>query len=235
MARDDVNKPFTGSTAVGEEPIHEYHGKDAHLIDRVTEDDGRVGWNGTLGSMLTLEDGEPDDIVHQVNDVSGIPLLTIYNSGKVEFGIPLFTNFVFDPTDQSYSFNGDKLKVLQEVELNLTNAQILALNTTPIEVIPAPGAGKAIQVMSVVSVLKSTVAYATNTAMRLVSGAGHCFEDTATLTLAADTNVCWEQVGGAELVVNDPVDITVNTGDPTGGDAGNTLKVIVQYVIVDVT
>src|SRR3990167_4896894 len=53
---------------------------------------------------------------------------------------------------------------IKVVKVSLTTAQVLASNGTPIQAVAAPGAGKAIEAISMVSSLAfNTIAYATNT------------------------------------------------------------------------
>ena len=56
--------------------------------------------------------------------------------------------------------------VLRSVQVPLTSAQILALNATPVELVPAPGAGKIISVEEIVlKMIRTATAYANGGAL----------------------------------------------------------------------
>jgi hypothetical protein len=60
---------------------------------------------------------------------------------------------------------------IQYATANLSSAQILALNTTPVQVLAAPGAGKMIELISVATeLIFGTVAYSTNGGFRFYYG-----------------------------------------------------------------
>ncbi len=62
---------------------------------------------------------------------------------------------------------------VKEASLDVTNAQILALNTTPIELIPAQGAGTIIEVLNwVVRMYDVGTPFATNTVLAITNPSG---------------------------------------------------------------
>lgn len=122
--------------------------------------------------------------------------------------------------------------------VTLTSAQVLASNTTPITLVPAPGAGKAIHVESIVGSLDyNSATYATNTTMEVRYTNGSGTKVTADLswllTLTADGIV---SVGGIEaqlvLTANAPVVVTTATGNPATGDSPVTFTVFYRVVSV---
>lgn len=130
----------------------------------------------------------------------------------------------------------------------LTNAQIKALPTTPIEIIPAPGAGKIIVPISAFLHLKTTVAYASFDVLlsfSLIRGTAgsplfvHTFaDDLLDSTANTNGNMLEVTVNDADAdVVNKALNLKVDngsTGDFTGGDAANFLSVSVLYYISNV-
>lgn len=122
--------------------------------------------------------------------------------------------------------------------VTLTSAQVLASFTTPITLVPAPGAGKAIHVESIVwSVDYNSAAYATNTTMEARytdwSGTKVTADISSLLTVTADAVI---SVGGIEaqlvLTQNAPVVIRTATGNPATGNSPVTFTVFYRVVSV---
>lgn len=133
---------------------------------------------------------------------------------------------------------------LQTATVTLTNAQMLALRATPITIIAAPGAGKWIQVVSGTLIFDRTGAYtetADNMALRYVDGSGSKasadIEATGFVDAAGDAI---QQIRPmAETILTTAGEISNalvclhNTGDGEygGGNAANTVKAIVSYIV----
>ncbi len=121
---------------------------------------------------------------------------------------------------------------------SLTSAQILALNTTPITLIAAPGAGYAINLISVMGSLTfATAAYATHTELDIIDATSSAvlFKDTATLLAATASKVATVPVNtnsnaGLVVTANAAVNATVATGNPATG--AGTLKLYTTYNII---
>ena len=120
----------------------------------------------------------------------------------------------------------------------LTSAQILALNTTPITLVPAPGAGRAIIPINVVARLTyNSVAYATNTSMeiRYTNGSGTVLTSAslaALLTAVANKTQAVDMTGSEFTALpNAPIVVDVATGNPTAGNS--TVEFTVFYMEVD--
>jgi hypothetical protein len=121
----------------------------------------------------------------------------------------------------------------------LTSGQVLTLNTAPITVIAAPGAGKMINILSVATKLTfGTAAYAANTQLSLkyVGAAYNACTDASILVSGASRTLRWDQVvstaasaTNTQMLENAGVQITVNTGNPTTGDS--SLDYYIYYVI----
>ena len=123
----------------------------------------------------------------------------------------------------------------------LTSAEILALNTTPIELIAAPGAGKMIQLISYAAFLDfNSVAYATNLAFRIIyAGSSEVIvqANSSFINATGDANLLLSpleaQTQAAEDQMNKAVQAFINTGDPTAGNSD--IKTQILYTIVDFT
>ncbi len=126
-----------------------------------------------------------------------------------------------------------------EAEISLTSAQILALNTTPIEIIGTPGAGKYIDLISATwNYTYNTAVYATNTSINLINtgGASAILVDDGALIssvnkigkfipkIAPPAATSW-------MSINSGISVTVDGGDPTAG--AGTIKISIVYRIVN--
>ena len=168
---------------------------------------------------------------------------------------------VSDTTDHatgtSKKVTAAELGLLQKATVTLTNAQIKALPTTPVEVVAAPGAGKLLVALYSVFALTTHAGDYTN-----INAAAQLGVDLS-FGLSTSAGVLNEASGGGVsgvLAVGgpgigfvghtgnsppfEPPTTFVNTalvvaalnggsGDFTGGNGANTLKVTVYYVVVD--
>lgn len=124
-------------------------------------------------------------------------------------------------------------------KVTILAADVATLNSVPVALIPAPGAGKAIQVLGVFGRMTfAAAAYATNTDV-LIRPVG------ATTYMAHNTNLLLTTAGVAiqefalgdnsvtdnnALVANAALEASIGTGDPTGG--GGDLDLYITYTIV---
>lgn len=129
---------------------------------------------------------------------------------------------------------------VKEASVDVTNAQILALNTTPIELIPAQGAGTVIEVLNwVVRIYDVVTPFATNTVLAITnpSGTADLGRDIADVILKSTVDrICAistrtsPPVGDTQMIENEAVNLTVLTGDPTAGNG--KMKVYVTYRVI---
>lgn len=150
------------------------------------------------------------------------------------------TNSVFEILSQtagSSTSSDIDAWVIQTLTTTITSAQILALNTTAKEIIPAPWAWKVVIVDKVIATIDyGTATYATNTTLEVRYG-------TATTKVTAD--IAWlltatadkaVSVGGieAELVtaINDNVKVNVATGNPITWDSN--IKITAVYRVISI-
>ena len=138
-----------------------------------------------------------------------------------------------------------QLSVPRHLEVTLTPAEILALFTTPITVIPAPGANKAIVLAAdpVLVLFGGDTDYATdgNTTLNYTDGTGFALTidvDDFFADSAGDTTnpyICRMPLLQSNTViyaqVNQPVVISQATANPTAGN--KSLRVHVWYHIID--
>lgn len=125
--------------------------------------------------------------------------------------------------------------VVRTARLPISSAQILQLNTTPLELIPAPGAGKAIEVISCyVQMTFNTTAYDTNTQLNIISSNGIMFYYPN--MLAATGNVFCSLLlnfttDSVVITENDPAKVSVQNADPLNGNSD--IVIYATYRIMD--
>jgi hypothetical protein len=123
--------------------------------------------------------------------------------------------------------------LIQYKETNLTSAQVLTLNATPVEVVPAPGAGYVTEFISAVCILDyGTATYASNgvSNFRYTDGSGTVVSDSmaaaAFLHQADDCiEVCQALSAETELTANAAIMFSVDTGEVDTGDSPVRIKV----------
>ncbi|CAM6004576.1 unnamed protein product, partial [Sphagnum balticum] len=113
--------------------------------------------------------------------------------------------------------------------LQLTSAQILALNSTPITIVPAPGAGYIIDVISAAAMLTfNTTAYTGTNALQIqyTNGSGavtasfpSSFIDSAVTTYFTTVKLA------ASAAANAPLVVSVPTANPAAGDGTINIEV----------
>jgi len=125
--------------------------------------------------------------------------------------------------------------------VTIPSAEVLTLNSIPVELIAAQGAGTAIEVISgFVKVDFNTTQYATNTSVEVVSSVGATHEQligTSVLTPVVPTIRKMEVVSptnttGTQIVENQSVNVSVSGGDPTAGDSD--IEVYVTYRLIQI-
>lgn len=131
--------------------------------------------------------------------------------------------------------------VLVTKKTTVTAAQIRALNTTPITLVAAPGAGYAIQPLGfMLKYTYATAVFATNTnAFIYYTGiaGSKVLPNNAILAEVASADCiapAASLIFSAGDIANKALLLTVATGDPTGATAAGTLDVYVTYNLVTV-
>lgn len=142
--------------------------------------------------------------------------------------------------DTAYAFGGSS--VLQEAAVNLTAANLIAMGTTPVSILPAPGAGKVIFVEDIVFEMKRTATAFTNggtvnfqyhTTTTSIPHAGTIAASVLTTAGAATTVThLGPQTGSSGLLLpaNEGIDITNGTAAFATGTG--TATVFIKYRII---
>lgn len=156
------------------------------------------------------------------------------NGGRTQGPIP------FQVRDQNN--NPQDVTGIISRTVDLTNTQVLALNTTPVTIVPAPGVGYYISVVRADLIFNYTTAYTSGSDMKLYwtsRGAGNAATGTITVSgfivsVSADTvTTVAGGPDGPEPGLNAPVVLQQTTQVAFGGgNAANSLRVVVNYRIV---
>lgn len=141
--------------------------------------------------------------------------------------------------NQIESDNRGVMGKVYEEEITLTTAEILALFTTPKELVEAPGANKVVQFMGAVGFLDfNTAAYTTRgiLTVKYTNGSGTAVSDAvAAAALVQQADDCYEEFAKvsaeAELAANAALVLTCDTGNPVVGDS--PIRVKIFYRILD--
>jgi len=123
---------------------------------------------------------------------------------------------------------------IRVAEVTIPTASVLTLNGTPVEIVPAPGVGRAnLPLVVVASVAFASAAYATNTSLTV--GYGGAGIITITGILAATSSKVATAAGTVPAVAtataqNAAIVASVASGNPATGDSPITITVL--YVTV---
>ena len=177
--------------------------------------------NGITSGNLLMGNGT--DVISQA--VTGD--VTISGAGVTAIGAGKITAEMLAYTPMEYF----------QAELSITSAQILALNSTPLTIVAAPGAGYYIEVISATSQMTFVAAaYAANTTIQLINSGSTIaqLQDTAILLSTINKKTKFKDVtsaaaGETQILENTALTIKALTGNPTTGDSA--IKVIVTYKI----
>ena len=130
-----------------------------------------------------------------------------------------------DAVAQANSNNG--CVCIEEAYLAISSADVLQLNSTPLTIVPAQGAGTAIEVISAsVKMVYNSAAYATNTDLQLMASGGsiNLARDTGVLFSTSDKIRSFALTEG-DIIENTALVVTTRTGNPTTGDSDITVYV----------
>lgn len=128
---------------------------------------------------------------------------------------------------------------IKKKQLQLSQSQIQNLNTTPVQLIAAPGPGKVLQVVSVVAhYLHNGTDYAAATTLRVwfESGTGLSTEMgfISSSSFINASEEAWEMLingaNGRKVYTDEAVEVSANA-DATG--AGGTIDIEIEYIVKD--
>jgi hypothetical protein len=125
--------------------------------------------------------------------------------------------------------------------VTIPSADVLTMNTTPVELIPSAGDGKAIICFDTTTLtsLFGTTAYATNTDVEVYTKdstdvqlffSGGINNNGADKTMRGSVQTA-SGASDLQIIANKPIMASVKTGNPTAGDGDIVFNL--QYIIID--
>ena len=167
----------------------------------------------------------------------------IGNTAAINASTPKEGQLFYNTTTKTLSFGDgvthvgvqtDECTCVKTVKVTLSSAQILNSNTTPVELIPAPGVEKVLLIHDmVVRYPDSTTPYATNTngIVKYSSSSTSLFSSNIDLTdVLSDCEVFNANKDSEKIAVNDSLIFTTETGNPTAGNG--EFVIILTYQII---
>lgn len=194
---------------------------------------GTDGYGVQVGAIRTGS-GLGDFIV-KTGGNSQVERFRIANGGNVGIGTssPNAELDVNGDIEATGNITANSVNGIYRKKVSLSSAQILALNTTPIEAIAAPGAGKVIVIHQMTAKLTyNTATYGgANSAISLVDSSLHSLASCTILASTSDTIRRATLDGDKVIDENSAIDLYVSLGDPTTGDS--PVDVYITYEIIE--
>jgi len=146
------------------------------------------------------------------------------------------SNMAYHIINQVPDKDNVKAGVVQTKLVTVTTAEILALYTTPKELVPAPGANKVLEFCGAVLFLDfNSAAYATYGILTVKQGTAAVSDAVAAAALCNQADDCYEQcfplAVETELTANSALNLYCDTGNPVTGDS--PIYVSISYIIHD--
>lgn len=118
-------------------------------------------------------------------------------------------------------------------------ASVLTLNSSPYTLLPAPGVGKAIEVINwSIMLTYNTLTYAVNTTLQIYTDTATVVQGNNTVLLTSTTSrhlkgqlVAATGATSTQLIANKVLLLNTLTGNPTTGNSD--LKIFIGYNIID--
>lgn len=206
---------------------------------------GDIGFTQTAGNLITAI--QPDTVENamlkdlasgylKVGDGSNRPD-DVQMSGDVTMsnaGVTTIGDGVVTPQMLSFSTG-----VVAVAQLTLSSAEILALNSTPLEIVASPGVGSSIVVINAVAAQTFVAAaYTTNLILQVYTdtatipqAANACLDFSGTRTVQLDIGANVFAAADTQIISNKGLFVNVLTGDPAAGDG--TIVLTVYYIVLN--
>lgn len=166
------------------------------------------------------------------SDAANLDTLTSVYDGSIAFDTSTNHAVVYDDSQ----WNEISYGRVRDTSITIATAAVLTLNSSPVTIVSAQGAGTVIEVISASAKLTyNSVQYATNTILQLFTSGGDDAQSEWDATfLQTNSSVIARSVDVSDksnLVENADLQVTVETGDPTTGDSD--IKIYLRYRIIE--
>jgi len=207
----------------------------------------------SIGASAQNQDANPyggiyynDNSNYRMSGANGLPrtdhanidTLTNVLKGDLRFDTLNAVVVVYDGTAWVSQNNTGNCACIKEASLTIATADVLTLNSAPIEIVAAPGAGFAIEVLSAnVSMTYNSSAYATNTNIIVkTNGATDEQYGAGVLNATVDMQKKLQEITtttatDTQIIENASIQASVRTGNPTAGNSD--IKVYLTYRIIE--
>ncbi len=141
------------------------------------------------------------------------------------------------PSQQSVKAYVGPAERVRTVTKQLTTAEILNANSSPVELVAAPGSGYALIPLNVIGDFKyASAPFATNTTVNIRHGTVSAFVLGASPISGSVSRVVFQGTGGTgtpdrTAIDNQNINFFVTGGNPTGGGT-STLRITLHYAII---
>jgi len=152
--------------------------------------------------------------------------VSINNAGVTSIG-----NGVITPAMLSFTIG-----VPLVANLTIPSATVLTMHAPPVTIIPAPGVGLGIEIISITGyIIYNTTAYATHTTLQIYDGSGTLFQDAYLLQSTVSRAIHFQKVYvsdafSTQISSNSNIYIGVQTGNATAGDSDITISINYRLV-----
>jgi len=125
---------------------------------------------------------------------------------------------------------------VQSTSLTIASADVLQLNSTPLTIVAAQGAGTYIEVISAFVVIDfNSAAYATNTTIELIFSGASDELMISSINASVSKSVAFTKqgsgtAGNTQMLENTDLQVAVASGDPTTGDSD--IEVFILYRVI---
>jgi hypothetical protein len=227
--QDTVNGIFSDVFAYTHSLSLGYASAPSATIEEITLSD--YGIKNTITGTFSIQDVFTNDLL-SVSDTGTVSIYGLTNSTD--------TNVVtWNSTTKELGYRTDLIE-LKSFEVTIPSAQVLTLNSSPVTLVPAQGAGLGIELICASGTINyNSVPYDTNTQMRILCQTGSAQANFGSLLLASSTQtrkalmtISPSDVGQGTIVADQPLQITVHNGEALNGDSSLVIRGLFRVIQV---
>lgn len=216
-----------GGTTLGQMAITDQDADGAIVFGEIIAD-GATNAQKFVGTSLTLVDGTGAIVSDTQYDGASAVDSTVSQNLVIEIN-PSGATTVNTEAIIVESITSAGIKV---AKTTIASADVLTLNATPVELVPAPAAGHVLDIISIVGRLTfSTTAYTTNLNLQVNVG-GTAISSNSDLLADVATTIRKFALTAGTLIDANNMEITVQTGNPAVGDSDIDIYVTYRDVIL---